>query len=326
MAIENPKYDVAISFLSKDEKTAAAIYQKLIEGLQVFFFPRSQEALAGTDGLESMRKPFFDDSRVMVVLYREPWGQTPWTGIEETAIKEACLAHGWNRLFFVVLDRASAIPIWLPQNHVRFNYADYGLEQAVGAIKARVQENGGQNLPLTPMRRAEILKDEELFRRDKSRMSSDKGIETIVNGVAELFRQIEKHCADINAEGFLQLRCGAEFRIGSAIQQCSITDGRVGLSVAWYQQYSNLLDGSSLIIREYSGGLILPAEASLRMYVDKPRQLRETRYSPDLSLTREYGWRQGNANEFLSSVTLAERCVIRLLDLADKHARGKIGD
>jgi hypothetical protein len=34
---------------------------------------------------ESMREPFFD-SRVVVVLYREPWGTTPWTSVEETAI------------------------------------------------------------------------------------------------------------------------------------------------------------------------------------------------------------------------------------------------
>ena len=59
------------------------------EGMKVFFYPRNQEELAGTDGLESMRKPFFD-SRVMVVLYREKWGKTPWTRVEETAIKEAC--------------------------------------------------------------------------------------------------------------------------------------------------------------------------------------------------------------------------------------------
>jgi hypothetical protein len=32
-----------------------------------------------------MREPFFD-SRVVAVLYREPWGTTPWTSIEETAI------------------------------------------------------------------------------------------------------------------------------------------------------------------------------------------------------------------------------------------------
>jgi hypothetical protein len=39
MPIENPKYDVAISFLSRDEAIAAAIHQKLSEGLKVFFYP-----------------------------------------------------------------------------------------------------------------------------------------------------------------------------------------------------------------------------------------------------------------------------------------------
>ena len=68
MSIENPKYDVAISFLTKDGSVAAALNEKLSEGLSVFFFPRRQEELAGTDGLESMRQPFLEDSRVMVVL------------------------------------------------------------------------------------------------------------------------------------------------------------------------------------------------------------------------------------------------------------------
>jgi hypothetical protein len=143
VAIAQPKYDVALSFLSTDKPTAAALRDRLSEGLEVFFFPRKQEELAGTDGLESMRIPFLKDSRILVVLYREPWGKTPWTGVEQTAIEESCLNNGWHRLFFIVLDKTSTLPIWLPLTHVRFNYADFGLEQAVGAIKARVQESGG---------------------------------------------------------------------------------------------------------------------------------------------------------------------------------------
>jgi hypothetical protein len=34
-----------ISFLSKDEGMAAALYQRLSEELQVFFYPRNQEEL-----------------------------------------------------------------------------------------------------------------------------------------------------------------------------------------------------------------------------------------------------------------------------------------
>lgn len=316
MVIESPKYDVAISFLSKDEQTAAAIYQKLA-GLKVFFYPRSQEELAGTDGLASMRKPFYDDSRVVVVLYRDPWGRTPWTRVEQTAIQEGCLQHGWQRLFFAVLESAGAPPIWLPTNLVRFNYADFGLEQAVGAIKARVHENGGRILPLTPAKRAEMLEAEELFRRDRSRMSSEEGLTKIVASVGVLFKHIEKGCEDINTRGSLQVRCGIDFRERNAFQQCSMTDGRVGVTVAWIQPYSNSLDRSSLIVREFSGGLILPGETGL-MYLDKPTQVGETKYAPDLSNSREYGWRECDATEFMSSPVLADRCLIRFLDLASE--------
>jgi len=324
MSIDNPRYDAAISFLSKDEAIAAAIYQRLAEGLEVFFFPRNQEDLAGTDGLESMRKPFYDDSRVMVVLYREPWGKTPWTRVEETAIKEACLEHGWQRLLFIVLDRASALPVWLPTSHVRFNYADFGLEQAVGAIKARVQENGGQLLPLTALKRAEIFKADELYRRDKSRMNSEEGLRTIVNGVAELFRQIDKHCAEVNARGALRIRCGTEFQERNSVQTCVMTDGHVGLCVVWYQRFSNTLDNSSLVVTEYVGGLILPGEMGQRMYLNQPRKLCESKYSPELSLAREYGWRRDGDSDFLSSAVLAEQCAIKFMDLASRYARGEI--
>ena len=112
-APDGPRYDVAISFRSSDETTGAALRDRLSDGLNVFFYPRNQEELAGTDGLESMRAPFLDDARVVVVLYREPWGKTPWTRVEETAIKDGCLDHGWDRLFFIALDGASELPKWL---------------------------------------------------------------------------------------------------------------------------------------------------------------------------------------------------------------------
>src|ERR1700757_705237 len=124
-----PKYDVAISFLYQDEPMARALYQKLSVNLKVFFFPRNQEELAGTDGMESMRKPFMDECRVTVVVYRSLWGQTAWTRIEETAIKEACLASGWQRLFFLCLDDDGPFPVWLPQTHVRFSLKNYSLDE-----------------------------------------------------------------------------------------------------------------------------------------------------------------------------------------------------
>lgn len=323
MPIENPKYDVALSFLSKDESIASAVHQKLAEGLEVFFFPRKQDALAGTDGLESMRRPFFDDSRLMVILYRKPWGKTPWTRVEETAIKEACLEHGWQRLFFIVLDSASVLPLWLPQNYVRFNYVDYGLEQAVGAIKARVQENGGQVAPMNAVRRAQILEAEQQFLRDKARMNSDVGLDKIQDSVQDLFTEIQEQCKQIEGSA-IGLRCGASFAKGNALQSCAITNGRVGLNISWRQRFANSLDQSGLSIRELNGGIILPDQPSSLIYVNEPEKLDEKQYSPDLSLAREYGWKSESEAGFISSRALAERCVIQFLDLVSRHSRGEL--
>ncbi len=186
MSIAQPKYDVALSFLSIDEPTAAALYNRLSEGLEVFFFPRKQEELAGTDGLESMRIPFLEGSRIVVVLYREPWGKTQWTGVEQTAIQESCLKHGWHRLFFIVLDKTSTLPIWLPLNHVRFNYGDFGLEQAIGAIKARVQESGGVVAPLTASKRAELYRQETQFFEENQQLRSPAGRAIVIQNTSEL--------------------------------------------------------------------------------------------------------------------------------------------
>jgi hypothetical protein len=83
-------FDVAISFLARDERIAAELHSKLANGLNVFFFPRNQEELAGSNGLESMREPFLN-ARVVVVLFRAPWGETPWTRVEQTAITDRAL-------------------------------------------------------------------------------------------------------------------------------------------------------------------------------------------------------------------------------------------
>lgn len=322
---DNPKYDVAISFLAKDESIAAALYHELSQTLNVFFFPRKQEDLAGTDGMESMRTPFLDDSRLMVVLYRGQWGKTRWTAIEETAVKEACFNGGWKRLFFIALERSDTLPNWLPEYHVRYNWEDFGLNQAVGAIKARVLDNGGVASPVTPRKRAELLEADNLYRGDKARMNSHEGLAKILENVEALFKEIEKQCDDVNGRGHLQIRYETEFRERNAYQSCILTDGRVGMIVIWHQQYGNLLDNSGLSIQEYNGRLIFNSEMGRHGCLRPPDRIVETEYEPELSRAREYGWKQhGKSTEFISSSALATRCVLQFMDLVDRFASGKI--
>jgi hypothetical protein len=320
MAAEEPKYDVAISFLSQDLTLAQALYDKLCAGLEVFFFPRKQEVLAGTDGLESMRAPFRHESRLSVVLYRPGWGNTPWTGVEEVAIKECCFENSYRSVFVYVLEKTDALPRWVPDTHVYFS-AQYPLDEAVGAIKARVRDRGGEFKPLTPTRKAELNRIEEKFRHARARMSSEDGIAKVFSKVRELFEEIRTQCDEVNAREHDHIEYWAQIEEGTMQQICTIDGPRVSLLVVWYQHYGNSLNDAVLGVREFSERMIVRPGYFASFTAN---MIDETKYDPDISRALEYGWvpQRGKRN-FLSSKELASQCVIQLLDLIKRRQGGK---
>ena len=115
------KFDVALSFLAGDEALAAELNDLLQDRLKTFLYSRRQEDLVGTDGEKTFNRVFATEARLVVVLYRENWGQTRWTQIEETAIRGRAFDHGYDFTLFIPLDEGRTVPKWLPktQNLVR---------------------------------------------------------------------------------------------------------------------------------------------------------------------------------------------------------------
>jgi hypothetical protein len=315
MSLPNPKYDVAISFLSQDEPIAAALRDRLTESLEVFFYPRCQEELAGTDGLESMRMPFTDESRVNVVLYREPWGQTPWTRVEETAIKDRCLAHGWDSLFFITLDDTSVIPKWLPTTHVRLNFSNFGLEQAVGAIKNTVERCGGVVSPVTALKRAAIHAQDVAYSEDrKTLLDSHRGMENVQKEIRVIFDEIKRLCEEIKQQNRISIRFSTR---QAPVLFCALTDGRISLVLSWSQPISNSVKDAILRVAEFNG--------NIDEWVVKPSVIRETRLLPELSRARTYCWvDESKKTVQLSATEVANKCVIQFLDLAKRADQGEI--
>ena len=83
------KYEVAFSFLQDDEQLALEIADRIRDRVSVgvFVYSERQEELVGTDGVDTFSRIFGEESRIVVVVYREGWGQTRWTRVEETAIR-----------------------------------------------------------------------------------------------------------------------------------------------------------------------------------------------------------------------------------------------
>jgi hypothetical protein len=318
-----PKYDVAISFLAKDEVIAKELYDRLSEVFKVFYFPHNQEDLVGTNGLESMREPFFD-SRVVVVLYRDPWGKTPWTGVEETAIGERCLKHGWPGLVFVNLDQTSATPKWVPTTHVRFGMQAYGMEGLVGVIKARVQEQGGKLVPVDAVTEMARVQREANFLADREDMMRDRRwIEgTVHANITRSLQELMELMRKANADHGFDI-------VGAAdTKSCVMRSSFISLGIGWHQPIFNRVEDDPhhgecfLHAAEFSGTLILPGERAWVM--NQPVELKRHKFKVDVSETRELIWKESGKKIIIPASGLADHFMRIFLDLLSRANRGKV--
>jgi hypothetical protein len=257
---------------------------------------------------------------VTVIFFREPWGQTAWTRLEETAIKDGCLKHGWSKLLFVQLDKTSKLPVWLPHTHVRFAFEDYGTDQLVGATKARVPEHGAVVEKPDAVHTAARVKREAEFLADKARLFRDRV--WIEQNVHASLRSTMQRVVEIVEEG------GGETmqppaRAGAGDCHCVLTDGRVGLGAGWKQEYYNVVDQDAhVFIREFRGGLILPGER--RMYMFQPELLNERKFVAELTAGRELVWKEEGRNEVIPSEELAHQIAITFFKLVSGANKGEI--
>ena len=64
--------------------------------MKAFIYSEQQKVLAGRDGEQLFNAVFGEKARVVVILFRKEWGQTPFTRIEETAIKNRAFDYGYD--------------------------------------------------------------------------------------------------------------------------------------------------------------------------------------------------------------------------------------
>ncbi len=277
-----PRYDAAISFLFKDIDLATQLTNRL-GGLEVFFFPRTQETLAGTDGLESMRQPFRRESRLNVVLFRPGWGETPWTGVEQAAIEDRWLEDQFRSLFLVLIEpRSKGVPRWVPDTHISFAWQDFGAEQAAGAIKARVQELGGHIHVETLEEKAERLKGSRNYQNRREEFQrSFEGVAAAKAAFIELKRLVRERLA--NLSNVLPTRVREDS--SGALILMGLADP---LKLVWHSHYGNSLESAALTVETWRGH---PA-VSDDWVIDSDR-VGAKEYRPDVSPTGIVGWQMG---------------------------------
>ena len=316
MTVPEYKYDIALSFLAADQVLAGELADRLTPGLRVFYFPRVQEEIAGTDGQETFRLAFRAESRVAVVLYRDGWGSTAWTRVEQQAIQERCLADGWDCVFLVKLSPESTLPKWFPQTQLWLDFDVYGLEQIVGAIKARLQERGATVRIETAIER--LKRGEQRAQRTRElrdRLQSHEGIGAARRELLAIQEELASLAAATVAAAAIPLREGHD------LNRSVLTDGTASVGLYWQQEASNTLEGALLTVGVVTGRLLVPGERDLVR-----RQHEVDRISFQFDLTAEHGWcwKSERTGERLNSAQLAEWVLARYAETRERLRSGEL--
>jgi len=314
--VDEHRIDVAISFLAADEPLAIQLHNRLVaDGLSVFVYSKAQEQIAGGDGTEEFRRAFHQDSRIAVVLYREPWGSTPWTRVEQDAVQERALkgGAGWEFLLFVMLNNAKP-PAWLPEVRIRLHYAEYGFEQTIGAIKNRAERAGSIFRPIDAIAQAQFDAAEAAFlTRRRNFFDSKEGGDAQKQAVIAVFGGVQGLC-----EAVRQTTGQAIQLVGNDMQLVMRADG-VSVSLTSALQQINRAQDGAMVLREHEGHVLGPGESG--WYGNgEPATLGEYRFDPEVA--QDLSWRWKDGDRLLTSEQLADSAVKRMLALLRRARAG----
>jgi hypothetical protein len=304
------KYEVAFSFLSQDENLANELNSLISERVSTFIYSEQQKKLVGTDGEHIFNKVFYEEARLVVVLYRKGWGETTWTRIEETAIKNRAFNDGYDFTIFIPLDNEKTVPKYLPKTRIWGDIDRWGVKGATSIIEARVNSLGGILRGESPEDLAlRIKRDQEFETKRTNFLNSSDGLQNAFSESQNLFNILEVIKNNIEKES-----SGFQLGYNKKNNYCILFYEWVRIKFEWHTYYNNSLDESYLYF----------CMDSPNRSPEPPSILKEEKYQFDINKFSNYGWIKNNdRNSFISSEKLADDSVKLLLSKVSKNLEEK---
>lgn len=303
------KYDVAFSFLTQDDGLAGQLNDRLQDRAKTFIYFERQNEVALTDGEETFGRVFREEARLVVVLYRQGWGDSTWTRVEQAAIRARGFDLAYDFAKFIALEESAKLPPWVPKTHIYIGLKRFGLDGAAAVIEQRIRELGGQVHQETVEEHAQRVEREIDFERRRAAFRREPGAQAAGQQFGVLKKTLEARAASVKASTAIRL---------DVLQR---NDGfwivRLGraLRVDWRLAYFNNLDDAKLQVLLYSH---LPPGPGQWMF-EKPSQVKSLRFVFDLLPGDIPGWISTDTGKrTFSTEDLAEHLVRYYLE----HGRG----
>lgn len=313
MKTKEYKYDVAFSFCAKDENIATEINDLIQDRIKTFLYSKNQEEIAGTDGEETFNKVFGEDARIVFVLYRQEWGTTSWTRVEETAIRNRAFEEGFDFTIFAPLEKPQTVPEWLPKTRIWYGMDRWGVEGAASVIEARVQEFGGKVKEETVEDRAAKLSRALKAEKEKqSLLNSDKGVKIANKEVSKLFTHIESAIKKVAYN-----KDKANFIVEKKNKKLAVFGEGFTIQFFWTASFINTLKGSALYMTLYKGHF--PVDGRDFFPFERPQRLIRIEFNFDISLSGSPLWTKAKGKkESYSTSDLAKLAITMLFDKVHK--------
>jgi len=311
------EYDVALSFCYEDEAKATEIADRLRDRVRVFLYSEQQKKLVGRDGEEEFSRVYSEKARTVAVLYRPKWGTTPFTRIEETAIRNRAFEEGYGFTTFISLDDSS-VPKWLPKPRIWLGIGREGSAGAAAILEARVVEAGGEAVEETAEDHAirlarQVQKRLEMrnwLRGPEAMEAAVEEVDVIVETLGARTRALQEKQTTVRMELEVTRHYGA-----LAVLRTPLASAIFG----WTNQYSNSLEGAALTVGEYKGAFLLN-----RRHDETLPRIAETQYQFAVSDTGERGWMPSrDETQFYTSASLVDHHFKRLFVQFAKLSRAR---
>jgi hypothetical protein len=247
LSMNDFQYDIAFSFTKEDEGVATQINDLLQDRYRTFLYSRAQEKLAGTDGEETFNAVFKEQARLVAVLLRPEWGSTPWTRIEQIAIKNRAYDEGYDFATFIVTVPKTPIPDWLPRTRIWYDLPRFGLDGAAAVLAARVQERGGVTVEETLAARTARLERAQNFGSERKAFAGSEA------GVRASHAAHQRLVGDMKASSKILGSVGCRIQERPYDGMTMVVGSGVVLAVRYECHYANSLDGAKLEAKLHDG-------------------------------------------------------------------------
>lgn len=281
--------------MSEDEPLVRRLDALLQPRLTTFVYLDRQKEIVGTDGEETLSRVFGTEARTVCVLYRANWGQTPFTRIEQTAIKNRSHEAGYGFATFITLEKPAVLPPWMPLTRICANttFSDNAL---AAILEGRAIEAGASQRLETLAEHVARVNAQAEFQRWRSRfLNSEEGVQAAETEANSLLDSVARDATKV-----------PEFHRERRPRLLIVGAQQFSLVIAWHSITSNSLNDAVLEATVYAGARL-----------DKPPAIASREFKFDVVSYDSYSWREGERH--FSTDALAPDLLHFLLSAVEKH-------